>query len=73
MSSESGAKANAGLYVDYLARDVAKIVGCVVPAGRQGLPNLISTKQVFQPACVAHVSPLTALTDTGELAEQTNH
>ncbi|KAF8726188.1 hypothetical protein AX14_007957 [Amanita brunnescens Koide BX004] len=48
ISSEPSAKANAGLYVDYLARDVAKIVECVVPGGRQGLPNLISTKQILE-------------------------
>ncbi|KAK2463025.1 hypothetical protein APHAL10511_004680 [Amanita phalloides] len=48
ISSDSAAKTNAGLYVDYLARDVAKIVECVVPAGRQGLPNLISTKQILE-------------------------
>ena len=33
------------LYVDFLARDLAKIVEFVVPEGRQGLPNLTSTKQ----------------------------
>ncbi len=33
-------------YVDYVARDLGKIVECVVPSGREGLPNLISTRQV---------------------------
>jgi hypothetical protein len=32
-------------YVDFVNRDIGKIVECVVPAGREGLPNLISTKQ----------------------------
>ncbi len=30
-------------YVDYVARDLGKIVECVVPSGREGLPKLIST------------------------------
>lgn len=34
------------LYVDYVERDLVKIVEFVVPEGRQGLPNLVSTKQV---------------------------
>lgn len=34
------------MYVDYVARDVGTIVESVVPEGRQGLPNLMSTKQV---------------------------
>lgn len=33
-------------YVDYVARDLGKIVELVVPEGRQGLPNLLSTTQV---------------------------
>ncbi|KAI6041848.1 CTD kinase subunit gamma CTK3-domain-containing protein [Pisolithus marmoratus] len=33
-------------YVDYVVRDLAQIVECVVPVGRQGLPNLASTKQI---------------------------
>ena len=33
-------------YVDFVARDLRTIVECVVPDGRQGLPNLTSTKQV---------------------------
>jgi CTD kinase subunit gamma len=33
-------------YVDFVARDLGKIVEFVVPEGRKGLPNLISTKQV---------------------------
>jgi len=34
------------LYVDYVARDLGRIVEYVVPTGREGLPNLTSTKQV---------------------------
>ncbi|KAK0469166.1 CTD kinase subunit gamma CTK3-domain-containing protein [Desarmillaria tabescens] len=38
-------------YVDYVARDLGKIVEYVVPSGREGLPNLISTRQVgLQPS-----------------------
>ncbi|KAK0484763.1 CTD kinase subunit gamma CTK3-domain-containing protein [Armillaria novae-zelandiae] len=35
-------------YVDYVARDLGKIVECVVPSGREGLPNLISTRQILE-------------------------
>lgn len=37
---------NGSFYVDFVARDLRMIVECVVPEGRQGLPNLTSTKQV---------------------------
>jgi CTD kinase subunit gamma len=38
---------HAGLfYVDLVSRDLAKIVDYVVPEGRPGLPNLMSTRQV---------------------------
>ncbi|GBE80906.1 CTD kinase subunit gamma [Sparassis crispa] len=36
------------LYVDYVTRDLGKIVDYVVPEGRQGLPNLMSTKQILE-------------------------
>lgn len=39
---------NSSYYVDYVSRDLGKIVEYVVPDGRQGLPNLMSTKQVSQ-------------------------
>ena len=32
--------------MDYVARDIGKIVEYVVPEGREGLPNLMSTVQV---------------------------
>jgi len=35
-------------YVDFVARDLRMIVECVVPEGRQGLPNLTSTKQILE-------------------------
>ncbi|KAI0764289.1 CTD kinase subunit gamma CTK3-domain-containing protein [Trametes elegans] len=35
-------------YVDYVSRDLRKIVDHVVPEGRQGLPNLMSTKQILE-------------------------
>ena len=37
---------NSSYYVDYVARDLATIVTNVVPEGRAGLPNLMSTRQV---------------------------
>ncbi|OBZ74069.1 CTD kinase subunit gamma [Grifola frondosa] len=39
---------NSSFYVDYASRDLAKIVDYVVPEGRQGLPNLMSTKQILE-------------------------
>ncbi|KAG5642516.1 hypothetical protein DXG03_002617 [Asterophora parasitica] len=36
------------LYVNYVTRDLGKIVEHVVPQGRQGLPNLVSTKQILE-------------------------
>ncbi|KAI6124666.1 CTD kinase subunit gamma CTK3-domain-containing protein [Pisolithus croceorrhizus] len=47
-SSSQAKQANNAFYVDYVARDLAQIVECVVPVGRQGLPNLTSTKQILQ-------------------------
>ncbi|KIY50054.1 hypothetical protein FISHEDRAFT_40150 [Fistulina hepatica ATCC 64428] len=35
-------------YVDFVARDLKKIVDFVVPTGREGLPNLISTRQMLE-------------------------
>ena len=35
-----------GLYLFFISRDLQKIIDLIVPEGRQGLPNLISTKQV---------------------------
>ncbi|KAM6502761.1 CTD kinase subunit gamma CTK3 domain containing protein [Amanita muscaria] len=48
LSANSSGKTTPGLYVDYLAKDLARIVDSVVPEGRQGLPNLISTKQILE-------------------------
>jgi len=39
---------NTSFYVDYVARDLRMIVECVVPEGREGLPNLTSTKQILE-------------------------
>ncbi|KAH9919084.1 CTD kinase subunit gamma CTK3-domain-containing protein [Fomitopsis serialis] len=39
---------HASYYVDYVARDLGQIVEYVVPEGRQGLPNLMSTKQILE-------------------------
>lgn len=42
----SSSRRSTNLYVDFVSRDLDKIVEHVVPQGRQGLPNLVSTKQV---------------------------
>jgi CTD kinase subunit gamma len=47
-SSSSSRQVNNALYVDYVSRDLTQIVECVVPVGRQGLPNLPSTKQILE-------------------------
>ncbi|KAK7691384.1 hypothetical protein QCA50_004783 [Cerrena zonata] len=39
---------NSSYYVDYVSRDLTKIVEYVVPQGRQGLPNLMSTRQILE-------------------------
>ncbi|KAH9918695.1 CTD kinase subunit gamma CTK3-domain-containing protein [Amylocystis lapponica] len=39
---------NSSFYVDYVSRDLGKIVDYVVPEGRQGLPNMMSTKQILE-------------------------
>jgi CTD kinase subunit gamma len=45
--SENSREINAdGLYLLFISRDLKKIIDLVVPEGRQGLPNLMSTKQV---------------------------
>jgi CTD kinase subunit gamma len=45
--SERSRAANAnGLYVHFISRDLNGIVESIVPEGKQGLPNLVSTKQV---------------------------
>ncbi|TFK26295.1 hypothetical protein FA15DRAFT_667592 [Coprinopsis marcescibilis] len=36
------------LYVEFVTRDLSKIIEYVVPEGRQGLPNLVSTKQILE-------------------------
>ncbi|KAG7097664.1 hypothetical protein E1B28_004992 [Marasmius oreades] len=36
------------MYVDYVSRDLPKIVENVVPPGREGLPNLVSTRQILE-------------------------
>lgn len=48
-SSSLGSDPRNNQYVGFVTRDLGKIVECVVPAGREGLPNLISTKQVRGP------------------------
>nr|GAT50612.1 predicted protein [Mycena chlorophos] len=47
-SSATGTSQSTNQYVDFVSRDIGKIVQCVVPAGREGLPNLTSTKQILQ-------------------------
>lgn len=41
-----GVQPESSFYIDYVGRDLSKIVEFVVPEGRIGLPNLMSTKQV---------------------------
>ncbi|KAG6884725.1 hypothetical protein C0993_008706 [Termitomyces sp. T159_Od127] len=43
-----GQDRESNLYVNFVARDLGKIVENVVPKGRQGLPNLVSTRQILQ-------------------------
>ncbi|KAI0343453.1 hypothetical protein BDW22DRAFT_1355895 [Trametopsis cervina] len=43
-----GISPSSSLYVDYVVRDLGKIVDAVVPSGREGLPNLMSTKQILE-------------------------
>ncbi|KAF9047685.1 hypothetical protein BJ165DRAFT_1467698 [Panaeolus papilionaceus] len=40
-------KAN-GLYAYFLSRDLNRIVDYIVPEGKEGLPNLVSTKQILE-------------------------
>ncbi|EGO00520.1 hypothetical protein SERLA73DRAFT_104838 [Serpula lacrymans var. lacrymans S7.3] len=42
------ANENNSFYVDFVSRDLGKIVEHVVPEGRHGLPNLTSTKQILE-------------------------
>ncbi|KAJ3539478.1 hypothetical protein NMY22_g4722 [Coprinellus aureogranulatus] len=44
----SSSRRSTNLYVDFVSRDLDKIVDYVVPQGRQGLPNLVSTKQILE-------------------------
>ncbi|PPR05453.1 hypothetical protein CVT24_008222, partial [Panaeolus cyanescens] len=37
-----------GLYVFNLSRDLNRIVDYIVPEGKEGLPNLVSTKQILE-------------------------
>ncbi|KAH9485776.1 CTD kinase subunit gamma [Psilocybe cubensis] len=47
--SESSRAASAnGLYVELVTRDLNRIIDSIVPEGRQGLPNLVSTKQILE-------------------------
>ncbi|KAJ7043927.1 CTD kinase subunit gamma CTK3-domain-containing protein [Mycena alexandri] len=47
-SSSIGSDPGNKQYVDFVNRDIGKIVECVVPPGREGLPNLTSTKQILE-------------------------
>ncbi|KAH8088969.1 CTD kinase subunit gamma CTK3-domain-containing protein [Cristinia sonorae] len=46
--AHGGADGGSSYYVDYVSRDLGKIVEYVVPDGRHGLPNLMSTKQILE-------------------------
>ncbi|KAH9976105.1 CTD kinase subunit gamma CTK3-domain-containing protein [Lactifluus volemus] len=43
-----GVQPDSSFYVDYVGRDLSRIVEFVVPEGRIGLPNLMSTKQILE-------------------------
>ncbi|KAI0045528.1 hypothetical protein FA95DRAFT_1596784 [Auriscalpium vulgare] len=43
-----GVSPNTSFYVDYVVRDLSTVVEAVVPEGRQGLPNLMSAKQILE-------------------------
>ncbi|KAJ7163350.1 CTD kinase subunit gamma CTK3-domain-containing protein [Mycena filopes] len=47
-SSSLGSDTGNKQYVDFVRRDIGKIVEFVVPPGREGLPNLNSTKQILE-------------------------
>ncbi|KAK1217341.1 hypothetical protein PQX77_020002 [Marasmius sp. AFHP31] len=47
-SHSTGGSSNTNLYVDYVSRDLPSIVENVVPPGREGLPNLVSTRQILE-------------------------
>ena len=46
VAKAEGTSSMPSLYVDYVSKDLSKIVEAVVPVGREGLPNLMNTKQV---------------------------
>lgn len=43
---EAEEASNESFYVDYVARDLSKLVDYVVPRGNEGAPNLMSATQV---------------------------
>lgn len=43
-----GVQPDSSYYVDYVGRDLSRIVLSVVPEGRVGLPNLMSTRQILE-------------------------
>ncbi|KAF5374659.1 hypothetical protein D9615_008941 [Tricholomella constricta] len=45
---KSQSEKDSDLYVKFVMRDLGNIVENVVPQGRQGLPNLVSTKQILE-------------------------
>ncbi|KAF8058589.1 CTD kinase subunit gamma CTK3-domain-containing protein [Lyophyllum atratum] len=47
-SHATGQGQQSDLYVNFVTRDLSVIVENVVPQGRQGLPNLVSTKQILE-------------------------
>lgn len=62
-----GVQPESSFYVDYVGRDLSKIVEFVVPEGRIGLPNLMSTKQVCD-LCFSPFSLDLKGSDSGGLA-----
>ncbi|TDL22983.1 hypothetical protein BD410DRAFT_787796 [Rickenella mellea] len=46
-SAATGGDGSCSFYLDFVARDLGKIVEYVVPDGREGLPNLMSATQIL--------------------------
>lgn len=76
LASRKQAEPSNGLYVDYVTKDLPKIIDLVVPDGRIGLLNLMSATQVcplFFQACALLLIIVTNLSKKGigKLARKT--
>jgi CTD kinase subunit gamma CTK3 len=75
LASRSSSSSGGAFYTDYVAKDLGKIVELVVPNGRAGLLNLMSTTQVRPVFNIMSCSGSCHLTHPGvaQLAHQTGH